>query len=326
MSTNSRGRRRAPPITASKLQLTAGERKALRRAGLSPSDLAHMRADDVIFATGEEITEERAEHLVGLATIIACGIGASLARRFVSAGIHNRSELASRSPEEMFLALLDQTSYTNPLAYDVLAQSVYLAGTSQPEPNRFLLATWTRMRKQRGFDPILFYWHHRHGEHTDPPRPTRRRLRLPTVGVNARICEGGIDASGQMVSPVKQKDVVCLADASTQLLVGHWMWGGGHGAFVRLEDLQRGDAVQVADEWFGVMTTKKVAAPVDLEPRDGELLLTTPPHLRVGTIGTPEMLKGVERGLMQVVVKARPRKSTEVNAKPRPLRPVRGAF
>jgi hypothetical protein len=138
--------------------------------------------------------------------------------------------------------------------------------------------------------------------------------------VNVRICEGGVDEHGDLVTPTAQHDVV----SGDGLILGHWMWNGGHGAFVRLEDVQRGDLVQVADERFLVTRVEMVAGGSNLT--GAPLVLATPPHRRVWTIGRPEDLRPVERGTLQVVVLAHPAGQREPRSDARPLRRIGGAY
>lgn len=313
-------------LTTPMLRLDRGERDALRKAGVVAADLAHMDAMEVVSATNDEIDETRAAYLVDVASLLAAGIGTGFSHTLVQRGVRGRADLATRSAESMFLELLDTTARTHPTSYDHLAQVIYLAGTDTPDRELLNIAAWTRRREDRGFDPVLLYWRHRHGDDVALPSRTGERLRLPTLKVSAPIYEGGVDRTGGLVTPLGQKDVVRHAGGPLSLVLGHWMWRGGHGAFARLEDLRAGDGIGIAEGWFAVTSVAKVPAPAVLATQPGAVVLATPPHRRVGIIGTPEMVEPVERDVMQVVVEAEPADAAAVDVEPRPLRRIPGAY
>lgn len=314
--------------TAAALGLAADERRALKAAGLVPSDLLHMNAMDLVAATEEAIDDERARDLVDIASLVAAGIGKGFSRTLVARGIRGRADLASRSAEDLFVELLDTTARTHPMSYDHFALCIYLARTEKPSPRLQAIGEWTRQREERGFDPLLMYWRHRHGDDVPMPAKTGRRLRIPTLKVSAPIYTGATDRTGQLVTPLGQQDVVRNAGDPLRLLVGHWMWRGGHGAFARLEDLRPGDGLRVGDDWYAVSSVAKAPAPADLDAdaEHGAIVLATPPHRRAGVIGLPESLEPVERGTLQVVVHADPATADDVDTEPRPIRRIPGAY
>lgn len=314
------------PVTAARLRLTREERKALRAAGLEAADLRHMAALDVVAATEEVIDEERADLLVRLAECVGRGISPNHALTAFDLGVKDAADLANRSPEQLFFAHLDASARTHALGFDLLARSVYLAGIDEPDPKLLPIAAWTKHREDSGYDPLLAYWRHLHGADTQLSRRTRSRLRMPTLGVTAPVFEGGPDPDGALVRPLGQRDVVTAVLGGSRRVVGHWMWRGGHGAFMRLEDLRPGDGVRLGDDWFRITAVDMQEASADLESRGADLLLFTPPHRRAGVIGLPEMLPPVQRGTLQVVARASSASEEETDTVSRPIRRITGAY
>jgi hypothetical protein len=283
-----------------------------------------MTSIDLIAATGEAISEARAVGLIGRAELLALGLSVSALGEI---GIRCREDLEGRTADDMWLQVVDETARTNPRYYDSFCHAVYVAGGGS-ESALLTIPGWQRRRERAGFDPLTLVWRHRHGDATALPRRTSTRLRMPTIGVSAALCDGDTDPDGRLVTPLGQKDVTVHAAGPARLLLGHWMWNGGHGAFVRLEDLEPGDGLEVRGDWFGVMSVAKIPgdAVLDVSERGQWLVLATPPHRRVGVIGTAEMLPPVERDVLRVVVIAEPTQVGAVNTIPRPLRRISGAY
>ena len=314
-------------VTVAALGLERDERKALTDAGLVAGDLAHMAGMDVVAATGEAIAEARANYLVAWAGLIGAGLSRSFAAELLEHGlVRGRADLASASPDDLLVRLFDVSARTQPTYHDNLSRAVYLARTDTPSPERLPLSWWTKRRADRGFDPLLMYWRHLHGDGAALPRPTGARLLLPTLKVSAPIFEGDIDSGDDLVRPLGQNDVVRNA-GPLRLLLGHWMWQGGHGAFARLEDLRPGDGVRVDTTWFAVTEVVKVPHPASLDAADETgVVLATPPHRRVGVIGTRDMVEPVERATLRVVVQAAPADGGAVDTEARPVRRIPGAY
>jgi hypothetical protein len=244
-------------------------------------------------------------------------VSSGVARELVELGVRSVADLAGRSPLDLFVAFLDRTARTHRNGYDAFARAVTLAGGPAVEPDP---------------DPLLAFWRLRHGEDVPLPQPTRRRFRAPTIGVSAAAVTAAVDRAGHATRPLGQHEVAVLGAPSPEVIVGHWMWRGGLGAFARLEDLRVGDGVELTGDgggWYVVTDVDLVAGdrPPDRPPTGGdELLLVTPPHRRAGIIGMPEQLPPIERGVLQVRVRtlAAARESTDTD--PRRKRPIRGAF
>lgn len=287
-------------VTSDRLRLTTSERVALRRSGLQPGDIRHLAPEDVVAATSEEIDEARAAELVELADLIGIGVGTDHAITLRRLGVSGRSDLATRDPGELFVGHLASSARTHPHAYDAFCRAVYLARGEISDPSRLRQVTWTRERERSGFDPLVLFWRHRHGE-SALPAPTSERVRAPTVGISSRIVAGSVDARGEPTMPLDQREVSRVVVDDRLVCIGHWSWNGGNGAFFRLEELLLGDGVQVGGQWYAVEAVQLVACPNESMPQ-GDLVLATPPHRRVGIIGTEDMLLPVERGVLRCVV------------------------
>lgn len=297
--------------TADALRLTRDERSALRRAGLTAGDLVRMDADAIVAATYEEIGQARADLLVCLASFVALGIGTNPSLTLLERlGVRDLDDLVTRDPAELFIANVEQCAHTHPGIYDSFCRAIYLARCAldgdSATPERYLPVTWARERETKGIDPMAFVWRSRHANAT-PPTPTKRRLRMPTIGVSAPIHDGSQPA----MEPVGQHEVVqsVLANGTT-VFVGHWMWNGGHGPFARLDHLMAGDGVDVASAWYAVDRVEHhvggerplVGEGLD----DGDIVLATPLHRRVGEIGMEEDVAPVERSTLCVIARCRP--------------------
>jgi hypothetical protein len=115
-------------LTADALRLTREERKALRKAGLTPGDLLRLSAGDVVAAGDELISDERAADLVGAACLIALGVSPGFVHGELRLqGVRHRDDLIERDPGEMFVNLMAMTSRTQPGFYDLFAKAIALA-------------------------------------------------------------------------------------------------------------------------------------------------------------------------------------------------------
>jgi sortase (surface protein transpeptidase) len=81
--------------------------------------------------------------------------------------------------------------------------------------------------------------------------PTRARLRVPAIGVDAPIESVGIDAGGNMATPSTPKNVAWYrfgpapGDAGDAVIDGHLDWTNGPAVFSKLGRLTTGDEIIV---------------------------------------------------------------------------------
>ncbi len=254
-------------ITWANLGVTPDERKALRQAGMAAVDLAVLEPLDLVAATGEVVSEERAETLTKRASLLEV-VTLQWVRSLGRVGVTDRADLADRHPDELFAAWQQVSPYTNPDTYRILAGKVVAAGgPDYPTPS--------------DQDLIRRAWVHRFGDGPDP-EPTGLRLRLPTLKVSASVVRGAPDDAGVPRPPLKPNEVAVCDDSGPGVVVGHWQWAGKFAAFLRLEHLATGDPIEVthgpdADSFVAVDVVRG-EAPLAVPPAD--LVLLSAPHLR----------------------------------------------
>ncbi|MCS6801283.1 MAG: class F sortase [Chloroflexota bacterium] len=77
-----------------------------------------------------------------------------------------------------------------------------------------------------------------------------KRLRIPRIGVDARVQEVGLDAAGEMVLPTNGEYVVWYEGSAppglpgNSVFAGHVDWGGRLAVFARLRELTPGDEIE----------------------------------------------------------------------------------
>ena len=252
-------------LTWAGLGLDATERKACRRAGLAATDVATMRPLDLVAATDELVDEVRADHLVRRAGLLQLFTPARVDRleRF---GVRSREDLASRDADELFL-VYQENPYTRPDMHRILAEMIHVAGGPPPVP----VPDDELVRRQ---------WVHRYGDRS-PGTRGKRRLRIPTLQVNAPVWEADADGVGPWPPPPLDHRGVSVAERDGRIVVvGHWQWAGHFAAFLRLEDLGPGDEIELTGAGtFAVQSVARGVAPVGL-PESAALTLLTPPHHR----------------------------------------------
>lgn len=294
-------------LTWAGLDVDPDERKALRRAGVAPADVAQLGVDAVVAASNDVVTPDRADVLVRRATLLEVATPQKLVL-LERLGVRDGADLAARTPEELFLLAQDISPYTGPVAYDVFAALIHAARGD--ESARSTSDWWLGERKRTGLDPVRMAWNHRYGRHPDP-YPTKQRLRIPAIKVNAWIRVVDIDESGLPVPPLT--DGVTVPHTWSGVVVGHWTWAGRHGAFFRLEQAAVGAEVEVVDRRdvrrYEIADVVRGIAPLAVDaPTDG-LLLLTPRHLRWPVwFKTWDLPSGAdpEQTWVQVAARARP--------------------
>ena len=256
-------------LTWAGLGMTTEERRACRRAGLVPSDFAVAEPLDVVAATDEAIDEPRAERLVARASLLEL-FTPTWADNFERFGIGSRRELAARTADELFL-VWQASPYTRPDMHRILAEKIHAAGGPRPEP----VPDDELVRRQ---------WAHRYGNRS-PGTPTKHRLRIPAIDVNAPVWSAdGAERDHWPPPPPLDHRAVAVATIGHDRLVavGHWQWAGHVAAFLRLDDLGPGDEVALTGDGeprhWSVTSVDRGAAPLAL-PHAG-LVLLTPPHPR----------------------------------------------
>jgi sortase (surface protein transpeptidase) len=89
----------------------------------------------------------------------------------------------------------------------------------------------------------------RHSVSRQEPRPTR--IRIPAIGVNARVTRLGLNPDGTMQTPVKFADTGWYApgpepgERGAAVIAGHVDSKTGPAVFYRLGELRRGDGIRV---------------------------------------------------------------------------------
>ena len=254
-------------VTWANLGVTRDERTALRRAGLAAVDLAALQPLDLVAASGEVVSEERAAALTKRASLLEVvtpvWVGA-----FERVGVTDRAELARRHPDELFDAWQDVSPYTRPDIYRILAEKVVAAGGPDypiPSDDELIRRAWVR----------------RFG-HGPDPEPTGLRLRLPTLKVSASVVRAALGGAGVPRPPLKPSEVAVADDTHPRVVVGHWQWAGTFAAFLRLEHIARGDPVELvsgrAATRFVAVEMARGAAPLAVP--SGDLVLLSASHLR----------------------------------------------
>ena len=115
----------------------------------------------------------------------------------------------------------------------------------------------------------------------DAPPP--KRLRLPTIGVDAPVLAVGVGANGELTVPTAEtvgwyRFGSAPGRPGTAVLAAHVDFNGRPGAFFRLQQLRPGSRVEVVDGGAGVRrfrvvdvrSTPKTALADELFARDGE--------------------------------------------------------
>ena len=262
----------ASRVTWSALGVSAEEKRALRAAGLAAVDLLRMAPLDLVVATDDAVDVARAEHLVERARLLE-RFTLVWVEKFASHGITSCEDLAAQSPDDLFLQWQDTSPYTRPDAYRILAGKVADAGgPTFPIPSDDEL--------------VRRAWVHRFGDH-EPGEATGGRLRILALGVSAPVWSAEVVA-GIPVPPLDHRAVSVAGDAEDGplVVVGHWQWAGHFAAFLRLEELQPGDDVELADgdgatRRFVVTGVRRGPAPLPRPANEPPaLLLLSPPHLR----------------------------------------------
>ena len=254
-------------ITWANLRITAEERRALRRAGIAPHDLETLSALDLVAATEELVTEERAARLKGRASLLRIATPAWV-RSLERAGIRDRQDLAGRDPLDLFDTWQQVAAYTRPDVYQYLVSTIEAAGgPAHPVPDDITLIrrAWVRRFGE--------------GDGTDPAK-TRLRLRIESLRVNAPVVHL---ADGR--PPLRHTEVATDDPVAPTTFVGHWQWAGRFAPFLRLESLAPGSIVEVGSGrtmvTYEAVAVLRGAAPLGTdELPDGSIRLITPPHLR----------------------------------------------
>lgn len=294
-------------VTWAGLAVTDAERNALRRAGFTPAGLAERHPLDLVTSTDESIDEDRALHLTARSGLLGLMTPAK-ADMLAELGVADRRDLACRTAEELFVLYQDVSPYTHPAVYDRLATLIELAKGSTGE--RTTVEWWRRRREREGVDLVRLAWQRRFGPGPEE-RATAWSLRVPALRLQANVAVGSRDARGG-VRPSFQPDVVTADDgADPRFVVGHWKWAGRNGAFLRLEELAAGDAVELRDGRthfrYAVEEVRCGLVEDARATQRYELTLTTPPHLRwpqsVSHWDLPRDFDG--RHLLTVTVSAR---------------------
>ena len=283
-------------LTWAGLGIRADERRACKRAGIAAADFAVLAPLDVVAATEEVIDEHRADHLVRRAGLLEI-VTPAWADGFEGKGVRSRQDLAARSADELFLLWQDDP-YTRPDMYRILATKIHAAGGPLAKP----VADAELVRRA---------WVHRYGEDT-PGARGRRRLRIPSLKLNAPVWEAG-ERAVPPPPPLDHRGVSVATrddDRLRLVVVGHWQWAGHFAAFLRLDALEPGDEVLLTEgkrtQPFAVVDVRRGVAPLPLP--DAPLTLLTPPHRRWAPWcrewGVPDL--DPERTPVQVVVTAAP--------------------
>lgn len=228
------------------LPLTAAERRALREAGLEPSDLAHMSGGALADITDDAIDERRGGELTALASLQTLPpVTPGVARVLRGLGVSGREDLASRSADQLYVDVARRLGGDHPSWHDTCSAAIACA---RGERDRELTdpRAWQRRRAATGWEPVELRWRDMHGATAALPAPLSAWIEVPSVRIRARLVRGGLDASGEPVTPLHSKQAVWLdgGDPSGRdLVIAHRVWSGGHGAFIELPRVGAGDAV-----------------------------------------------------------------------------------
>lgn len=262
-------------LTARSLRLEPEEAAAFRAAKVPLDELALLDADEVVKATGEQIDAARAAELVGVASLLTTGvIGSDIAYDLVAFGVRDRDDLGTRSPEEIFVQVLDRTPHDSPIVYDFFCLAIDVAGHGGGPRT---IKGWSEHRAAKGFDPMLHYWRSCYGSDVALPVATSLRLRIPSQRVSAKVVE-----CPDALPPLGAREVSRVTGGGLAF-IGHESWAGRKGALAGLASLSVGDELVLVGERHPrpatVVGTRAGDAPLGIDVPDGALVVRTRPRL-----------------------------------------------